>query len=112
MYRQGDILFVPVAKAEGAKGVKTSSILVAEGEATGHHHVLHAQGNCGLLEYTLTQDEVDRRFIEIVAANSDLAEKAASLTHQEHATIDLPAGIYEVRRQREYAPEQNSYVAD
>jgi len=42
----------------------------------------------------------------------EVAEQPAILDHPEHADIDLPVGIYEVRRQREYSPSANRYVYD
>jgi hypothetical protein len=49
-------------------------------------------------------EEVDRRFLVLAAQ--------AILTHPEHASITLPAGSYQVRRQREYTPEAVRPVAD
>jgi hypothetical protein len=36
----------------------------------------------------------------------------AELVHEEHVPIALPAGTYEVRRQREYRPQRSVWVAD
>lgn len=36
----------------------------------------------------------------------------AQIVHEEHATVTLPPGEYEVIRQREYAPEAPQWVAD
>ena len=40
------------------------------------------------------------------------ADEAVRLLHEEHAPIDLPAGSYIVRIQREYSPEALRNVAD
>jgi hypothetical protein len=66
-------------------------VVLAEGEATGHAHAIanpHA--------ILLSDQETDRRFLRLAAD--------AVLGHQEHGPILLPAGTYEVRRQREYVP--------
>jgi hypothetical protein len=38
--------------------------------------------------------------------------KGGQVVHQEHATIELPAGNYRAIRQREYSPEAIRNVAD
>jgi hypothetical protein len=49
-------------------------------------------------------DWVDQRFLRIGTE--------ALLTHEEHAPIQLPAGLYRVVRQREYLPgwQQREYL--
>jgi len=92
--RQGDILILPVDKIPGRtrKLKPADRYLVAEGEATGHHHaVVHADG----LE--VHQRGEDRFWLNI-------QDEATELEHPEHATVTLDPGIYEVRRQREYDP--------
>jgi hypothetical protein len=37
---------------------------------------------------------------------------SATLTHQEHEAISIPAGTYKSVRQTEYAPEELKNVAD
>jgi hypothetical protein len=46
-----------------------------------------------------------RRFIEVTG-------ETALLTHDEHATIEVPKGFYEVVIQREYSPSQIRRVED
>ena len=38
--------------------------------------------------------------------------QATDLEHQEHDTIRIPSGKYEVIRQKEYTPERVKYVED
>jgi len=40
------------------------------------------------------------------------APEPVALTHEEHATLLVPPGTYEVRRAREYTPEAIRSVAD
>lgn len=92
--RQGDLLFVKTDKK--ATGKTQEQLLVAEGEFTGHHHVLIAEtGIIGDKEhFTLTGK--------------------AKLTHPEHDTIELPVGNYIVRLEREfdYIDEELKQVRD
>ncbi len=103
--RQGDVMLVPVETIpEDAKAQRPSRKLVlAEGEKTGHHHVLQGEK---LEELLLPGDvaEIEQRFVRVLSE--------ATLEHQEHSTLTIPPGDYEVRRQREYAPEAPRQVTD
>lgn len=90
LYRQGDILFIRVAALPQKACVKRDNV-VAEGELTGHLHRL--EGAAELLE------EIGTGTLYVNAAGE------GRVTHDEHAPLALPAGAYEVRRQREYAGE-------
>lgn len=103
MYRQGDILLVPVEEIpEDLKQVpkEQGRIVLAHGEATGHAHVL--EGKAEFLAADL--EEMEGRFARVL--------EDAELVHDEHDTIKIPAGDYEVRRQREYQPEAPVFVGD
>jgi hypothetical protein len=100
-YRQGDVLLiavdaiparaVPVARDQG-------EVVLAYGEVTGHRHAI-AEPHAELL--TLPDEEIERRFLRIVG-------EQAQLTHEEHDSITLPPGSYQVVRQREYVPPASS----
>jgi hypothetical protein len=93
-YRQGDVLVVSVDTVpESARRVAGSGgrLVLAEGEATGHAHAISSPH-----AVLLSDDETDQRFLRLAAE--------AILGHEEHAPILLPAGTYEIRRQREYVP--------
>lgn len=89
-YRQGDILFISKDEPIHTDETATGSLEIAQGEVTGHAHVLHA-GAIGF--------DTDR---EKRVSRLDLPQ-GGTIRHDEHAPIDLPPGSYEVRRQREYA---------
>ena len=104
MYRQGDVLIeaVAVVPKSAKKQKRSARIVLALGEATGHHHTVEASDPAdwwkngeGLTEET---------FFKL--------HRSAIVTHQEHATIELPAGTYRVSRQREYSPEAIRRVMD
>ena len=99
--RQGDLLLKKVEKLpKRAKIVKSDVIL--EGEATGHAHRIMD----GEIFRFWSQSSGDQLFVK--------ADKGAMLVHEEHASIELVPGIYEVIRQREYDPdtETTQWVMD
>lgn len=106
MYRQGDVLIIPVATIpKGTKTVRRENglVVLAHGEVTGHHHAIHDDA----VTLVTTEQANELRMWLTVTAPEPVA-----LTHQEHDTILLPPGQYEVRRQREYTPEAIRNVQD
>jgi hypothetical protein len=103
IFRQGDVLIIGVAKSRLSKNAKPIArdrgrVVLAYGEASGHAHAI-------LTKDTILFDNGDG--VRILAVEGE-----AELVHEEHATIKLPPGHYEVRRQREYAPAVIRMVAD
>jgi hypothetical protein len=100
-YRQGDLLFVKVKSVPGG-GIARKSGHILEGEATGHIH--------RVAENQLAEAEVldcgAGLFMTVTA------EGGVSIVHEDHNSIVLPPGNYEVVRQREYSPEQIRNVQD
>jgi hypothetical protein len=99
MYRHGDLILVPRKKEPAATAEAIESFVLAEGEETGHKHVLTGD---------LIVWPIGRNDPTIVAVR----EKPAMLTHEEHATLAIPPGVYEVRRQRVYSPAEIRWVMD
>jgi len=102
MYRQGDVLIVPVKKAPShavAQKAENGRVILARGEVTGHHHSFEDDGNVALLE----------------AAPGELYLKVdalSMLTHQEHGSIAVTPGVGRVIIQRQYTPAEIRNVAD
>jgi hypothetical protein len=96
IYRQGDVLLELLPSLPpSARPVTTNGLLIlAHGEATGHHHSIRS--STARLYREEESDGVS--YVEI-------AEALALLEHQEHAAIPLPRGCYRVIRQREYTPK-------
>jgi len=91
MYRQGDVWIEQVTSIpKNAK--KKSNRILAEGEATGHHHSVTVD---------VMEHEDDMFF-----------EGPTKLTHQEHAPIEIPEGTYKSYIQQEYSPEEIKRVVD
>ncbi len=98
-YRQGDVMLVRVDRIpRNAKEIKRRELVLAEGEVTGHAHRIVDDGAVMLT-------------VKDSATFVKLARKA-QLVHEEHATIEIPAGPYRVVRQREYSPAEIRRVAD
>jgi hypothetical protein len=106
MYRQGDVLLVPVDADQPREGLQPlprdarGRLVLAHGEATGHAHAVSAP-DAELLDDPAA---VDQMFLRIVTR--------ALLSHEEHDPIQLPPGLYRVVRQREYAPDMFRRVED
>jgi hypothetical protein len=103
MYRQGDVLIVPVDSIPGNLAPvarENGRIILAHGEATGHAHAIRAEGAALL------------RDAGPMAVFLTVTGESAALEHDGHDTIMLPPGSYRILRQREYRPEQIRYVAD
>ncbi|MFD9307159.1 hypothetical protein ACFWCB_31585 [Streptomyces sp. NPDC060048] len=108
MYRQGDVLIVPLEEpAVPSRAADTPSeprdgrgrLVLALGEVTGHAHAVLGPGR-------------------LVREPGPLAPLLLHLpdggrvVHEEHAAIVLPKGWYRVVRQREYVPGSVRIVAD
>ena len=101
MYRQGDVLLVPVKSvpAKARKGRRDRGrIVLAYGERTGHAHAIES----------MAVDLLERRSDRFIR----IPEEGATLRHEEHGPIELAPGSYRVVLQREYTPERVVRVAD
>jgi hypothetical protein len=92
MVRQGDVLLVPV-ELERDQGtvVARGRLVLAEGEATGHAHVV-ASPRAQLRSF-------GARRILVVSGR-----RRVQLVHEEHDPVPVEPGVWEVVRQREYRP--------
>lgn len=114
--RHGDVVLVRIDALP--KEIKKpfmnvgGSFVVAEGEVTGHHHMLHAQ-TIGIMELT-EQDEINALIEQAhnIIDNSDSANLTGkvfnvvgddvSISHQEHKKLGLESGIWVEIREREW----------
>lgn len=103
--RQGDVLVrrietlpknIKPAEAENGR------LVLAHGEATGHHHSFALSDRVALFREDGSGGGL---FLSITGA-------PVPLEHQEHTALVLPPGNYECRRQREYHPETIRNVQD
>ena len=96
--RQGDVFIEPANIPVTAKRETPERIILAHGEVTGHCHEV---------------EEIER--VELYSENGLMYLRVfedVPLVHQEHSTIVIPPGDYQVVRQREYTPERIITVAD
>jgi hypothetical protein len=106
LIRQGDVMFVPVAKLPAGDRKKRANGTVAYGEATGHHHSLMTED----LKRAEVLEIGDGLFVHV--SEDGVRLEGATFTHQEHLPVTLLPGDYEVRIQREYAPDAIRNVID
>lgn len=104
VYRQGDILIreverIPLRRRRVEAG-EPRTLVLAHGELTGHKHEIEAAPDEARLRTGKVETEAgeeERTFLEVLSPS-------VALRHNEHATVVLPKGEYEVVRQREYDP--------
>jgi len=91
-FQQGDVLFIPKKGKLKDVEIKKDKI-VAEGEATGHMHQV-----------------IDENATVYVNKDGEIyleAPEGATVTHQEHHQVTVPAGLYDIKIVREYDPLEN-----
>jgi hypothetical protein len=104
MYRQGDVLIVPIEKLPTDMepvAREGRSVVLSQGEATGHAHAIRDT------RATLFRDLKLATIFMLVSGEEPIA-----LEHEEHDTIAIPPGKYSIVRQREYIPNTARTVAD
>jgi hypothetical protein len=110
---QGDVLFRKVpAVPDGAVKVKRQGPLVVAHSETGHHHVVEHPGVAmfdvpgnPLVAY-LQLEGPD------CGAGVDVVHQRPWDTHETLRLLGKPGDVFEIRRQREWAPEGWRRVAD
>lgn len=101
MIRHGDILLRPVpAPGRPTTGAPGERLVLMEGEATGHAHVLYGLA----VAATDYSGRGPRSLVQVL--------EPAALRHEEHKEIAVPPGWYEIIRQRVYTPTAPVWVRD
>ena len=113
IYRQGDVLIEPIAAipVTAKKQRPSRSVILAHGEVTGHHHKLEIGDPADWWK----EGEISPTLEKPATLAGELfvsLPQGGKVTHDEHATIKLPAGTYRIIRQREYHPAAIRNVAD
>ena len=100
IYRQGDVLIVEVKSVPKAAKLRTDKgdIILAHGEVTGHAHRIAETPSAKLWSADA------ERFLQVL--------ETVSLKHEEHSTISLPPGSYQVVIQQQYTPGELRNVQD
>jgi hypothetical protein len=99
--RQGDVLITSEDIPRGAQQemLEQGRIVLAHGKATGHAHAIRSRNATPFV----APDK--RRFVLIQGGR-------ATLKHDEHGAVKVPAGAYRVVRQREWQDEEIRNVED
>jgi hypothetical protein len=93
--RHGDILLKPVKRPKKLKSIfKGNSFVIAEGETTGHRHLLVADREATVFE--ILEDEKGNRYLEMSGT--------AKISHEEHKTKTVLPDFYIIDREEEYDP--------
>jgi len=90
--QQGDVIIEVSEMPKDCK--KLNHLVLADGEVTGHKHQIIPQGN----------------LIELYEKNGEMFVKAKNnfkVKHEEHDTIELPEGIYKIRKVQEFDHFEN-----
>lgn len=97
MWRHGDV-FIQACDEVPKEAVELPHLILAKGEKTGHAH------------------RIKERDSQLYRHDEDLYLRVlgerATVTHEEHAEIELPPGLYRVWIQREYSPQAIRRVID
>jgi len=101
-FRQGDILLREIEEVPTGDLEIVDDGVLALGETTGHSHQVQMSKGVQLLRDPKT------KIMFIVATT------IAIVTHEDHGTLKLPAGAYQVtqQRQRGYAPRTVRQIQD
>lgn len=96
--RQGDVYLRSYGKLVLSRHSSRSRsvgkrFVLAEGEVTGHAHVLESDEDIMLLD-----ERGGRLYLRV-------AEPGARVVHEEHTQLEIPAGDYVATVQQEYDPE-------
>ena len=99
-YRQGDVLIIQTKSLTGdvTPPVEGQPLILAYGEVTFHCHQIKNRAAVDLIERDM------RRFLRV--------HETSLLEHEEHATVPVPPGNYEVIIQKEYSAQGLRNVAD
>ena len=95
MYRQGDVLLRQIPQLPNYVR-KRKDKRIAEGEIADHAHVIL---NGAVYE---VHDQSDELYVK--------ADDITTIAHEEHNSIKLEKGVYEVIRQQEYLGKGIKYV--
>jgi len=109
MYRHGDLLITRI-NAVPQNAINISSKIIAEGEISGHKHMLVGPATVRILPGrdadNMIIDRVESGDVSInrIPEFYFSASEDVKLMHEEHKMLDLPSGSYKVTKEREFNP--------
>lgn len=121
--RQGDVTLIRVNNLPAKTTERPrdrNRVVLAYGESTGHAHAITMADVVQFDAENAT--DAARQLLASVGLHIEVSEQNApsfldvpsdaSIAHEEHGTIELPAGKYVKLQQREYSPTALRQVAD
>lgn len=105
--RQGDVkikMISELPKGEKKDAKDNGVAVLAYGEVTGHKHQV-IQGEVNFFTIGESVNMFSPKFLEVLS-------ETALVVHEEHTQIPLVKGLYEIKIQREYFPEEIRNVMD
>lgn len=90
IYRQGDIKIKSIQQADISNLKRKDDLVLAEGEMTGHSHRITS----GQVKLYWNQEVGGTMILDVI--------EPAELYHEEHESIKLPPGKYEISKQVEW----------
>jgi hypothetical protein len=113
-YRQGDVLLIKTdsipADAKPVARDQYDRVVLANGEITGHAHVMHAKGVCGFS--TLDNADLEYLLVDCGGSGETLNHELVGGAKADHDPEQIPDGKYEVPDQVEYTPLKVERVTD
>jgi hypothetical protein len=104
---QGDVIFQRMTDLpRGVVAAPESDVVTVAHSETGHHHSIH-RGEARLFQRAEADPMIC--YLQITGEYADVVHHRPWDTHE---TVRLTAGIWKVRRQREYTPEGYRRVED
>ena len=102
LVRQGDVTLFPVAEPQGvvrARVIAEDRLILAEGEVSGHHHILEHPGA------RMVVTEAEEIFVQIMT-------EGAEIVHDEHGALPVMPGWYRLIQQQEQVAGEWQNVRD
>ena len=91
IYRHGDISLHPIKEVEGESIKHSGKFVLAEGETTGHKHVLSVPSVDDMEVFRTPEGGLYMRL-----------KKDGEITHEEHRRVKVKKGTYKLVNEREY----------
>lgn len=107
---QGDVLLIPISRADVDENTREASDLIVGHSETGHHHVVEVPATSRTVRL-----ETDSPLVSYLLSDAPYIDIVHKRSYDTHETLRLPAGpdrAWLVRNQREYTPEGWRRVQD
>lgn len=101
-FHQGDVLIIPadpsLLESSTPVGPEGDRLVLAHGEVTGHAHAFYDLKQAALFAQTDVTTGQKREFLQV--------REPATLKHEEHRALVILPGAYEIKKPKEYVPNE------